>query len=64
MINAANATSPDINLQMGHLNKREEKLADKLLQDNGSSTPHLNSVQEIYHHLEDEFADSHSIKSQ
>jgi len=59
---APNGMSSGINLN--HENKRDLKLAEKLLQDNGSSTPHLNSVQEIYHQLDDEFENSHSVKSQ
>jgi len=51
-------------IDLNQQNKRDLKLAEKLLQDNGSSTPHLNSVQEIYHQLDDEFENSHSIKSQ
>ena len=57
-----NGISPGQNLNQS--NKRDLKLAEKLLQDNGSSTPHLNSVQEIYHQLDDEFENSHSVKSQ
>ena len=49
------------NQETDAMNKRDAKHADKYPQDNASG---LNSVQEIYHHLEDEFENSHSVKSQ
>jgi len=39
----------------------DAKQAEKCPQDNASG---MNSVHEIYHHLEDEFENSHSVKSQ
>ena len=48
---------------MGQLNKREQKQADKILQDERCGNPQLNSVHEIYNQLEEEFENTQSVKS-